>query len=159
MLLRIERFHSFYAWVIFHCVYITHLLYSVISWWTLRLLPYLSYCKLGFNEHSKNIFLISCLNFIQINIQEWSYWIVVVIVLVVQSLSPVWIFAVSMDCSTPCFPVLPISQSLLRFMCIESVMPSNHLILCHPILLLPSIFPSIRVFSNGSVLCIRWPKY
>ena len=44
-------------------------------------------------------------------------------------------------------------------MSIESVMPANHLILCHPLLLLPSIFPSIRVFSNESVLCIRWPKY
>ena len=44
-------------------------------------------------------------------------------------------------------------------MCIESVMPSNHLILCHPLLLPPSIFPSIRVFSNESALCIRWPKY
>ena len=52
-----------------------------------------------------------------------------------------------------------ISQSLLKFMSIESVMPSNHLILCHPLLLPPSIFPSIRVFSNESVLCIRWPKY
>ena len=52
-----------------------------------------------------------------------------------------------------------ISQSLLRFMSIESVMPSNHLILCHPLLLLPSIFPSIRVFSNESVLLLRWPKY
>ena len=52
-----------------------------------------------------------------------------------------------------------ISWSLLRFMSIESVMPSNHLILCHPLLLLPSIFPSIRVFSNESALCIRWPKY
>ena len=51
------------------------------------------------------------------------------------------------------------SQSLLKLMCIESVMPSNHLILCHPLLLLPSIFPSIRVFSNESVLRIRWPKY
>ena len=51
------------------------------------------------------------------------------------------------------------SQSLLKLMCIESVMPSNHLILCHPLLLLPSIFPSIRVFSNESVLHIRWPKY
>ena len=51
------------------------------------------------------------------------------------------------------------SQSLLRLMPIESVMPSNHLILCHPLLLLPSIFPSIRVFSNESVLPIRWPKY
>ena len=51
------------------------------------------------------------------------------------------------------------SWSLLKLMSIESVMPSNHLILCHPLLLLPSIFPSIRVFSNESVLCIRWPKY
>ena len=50
------------------------------------------------------------------------------------------------------------SQSLLELISIESVMSSNHLILCHPLLLLPSIFPSIRVFSNESVLCIRWPK-
>ena len=64
-----------------------------------------------------------------------------------------------MDCSTPGFPVLHSFQSLLKLMSIESVMPSNHLILCHPLLLLPSIFPSIRVFSNESVLHIRWPKY
>ena len=51
------------------------------------------------------------------------------------------------------------SQSLLKLMSAESVMPSNHLILCHPLLLLPSVFPSIRVFSNESVLHIRWPKY
>ena len=51
------------------------------------------------------------------------------------------------------------SQSLLKLLSIESVMPSHHLILCHPLLLLPSIFPSIRVFSNESVLPIRWPKY
>ena len=51
------------------------------------------------------------------------------------------------------------SWSLLKLMPIESVMPSNHLILCHPLLLLPSIFPSIRVFSNESAFCIRWPKY
>ena len=51
------------------------------------------------------------------------------------------------------------SRSLLKLMSIESVMPSNHLILCRPLLLLPSIFPSIRVFSNESVLLIRWPKY
>ena len=53
----------------------------------------------------------------------------------------------------------PTSWSLLKLMSIKSVMPSNHLILCHPILLLPSNFPSIRVFSSESVLCIRWPKY
>ena len=51
------------------------------------------------------------------------------------------------------------SQSLLKWMSIESVMPSNPLILCRPLLLLPSIFPSIRVSSSESVLCIRWPKY
>ena len=52
-----------------------------------------------------------------------------------------------------------ISRSLLKLMSIESVMPSNHLVLCHPLLLLPSIFPSIRVFSNELTLGIRWPKY
>ena len=52
-----------------------------------------------------------------------------------------------------------ISQSLLKLMSIESMMPSNNLVLCHPLLLLPSIFPSIRVFSNKLGLCIRWPKY
>ena len=51
------------------------------------------------------------------------------------------------------------SQSLLKLMSMESVMPSNQLILCHPLLLLPSIFPSIKVFSTESALCIRWPKY
>ena len=51
------------------------------------------------------------------------------------------------------------SWNLLKLMSIKSVMPSNHLILCHPLLFLPSVFPSIRVFSNESVLCIRWPKY
>ena len=56
-------------------------------------------------------------------------------------------------------PSFTISQSLLKFMSFESVIPSNHLILCRPLLLPPSIFPSIRVFSNESVLCIRWPKY
>ena len=54
---------------------------------------------------------------------------------------------------------ITISRSLLKLMSIESVMPPNHLILCHPLLFPPSIFPSIRVFSNQSVLCIRWPKY
>ena len=60
-----------------------------------------------------------------------------------------------------CQAYLPItnSQSLLKLISIESVMPSDHLILCHPLLLPPSIFPSIRVFSNDSALHIRWPKY
>ena len=62
-----------------------------------------------------------------------------------------------MDCSTPDLPVHH-SRSLLRLMSIESEMPSNHLILCRPLLFPPSIFPSIRVFSNESALHIRWPK-
>ena len=62
-------------------------------------------------------------------------------------------------CSTPGSLSFTISQSLLKLMSIELVMPSNHHILCRPLLLLPSIFPSIRVFLNESVLCSRWPKY
>ena len=64
-----------------------------------------------------------------------------------------------MDCSTPGFPVHLISRSSPKPTSIESVIPSNHLILRCPFLLLSSIFPSIRVFSNESVLCIRWPQY
>ena len=64
-----------------------------------------------------------------------------------------------MDCSILCLPAFIISWSLLKFMSTESVMPSNHLILCRPLLLLPSIFPSIRVFSNESAVHVRWPKY
>ena len=75
----------------------------------------------------------------------------------VQSLSST--FCNPVDCSTPGFPVLPNSWSLLKLMSIESVMPSNYLILCRPLLLPPSVFPCIRFFSNESVLCIRWPKY
>ena len=64
-----------------------------------------------------------------------------------------------MDCNTPGFPVHHHLLSLLKLMCIELVMPSNHLILCRPLLFLPSIFPSIRGFSDESVLRIKWPKY
>ena len=63
-----------------------------------------------------------------------------------------------MNGRTPGFPVLHCLQELLKFMLIESVMPSSHLILCRPLLLLPSVFPSIRVFSSESALCIRGPK-
>ena len=64
-----------------------------------------------------------------------------------------------MNCSSPCFPVLAISRSLVKLMPIELAMLSNRLILCYPILLRPSIFPSVRVFSSESALCIMWPKY
>ena len=77
----------------------------------------------------------------------------------VQSLSPVRLFAT--PGTAACHSSLPITNSRrsLRLMSIESVMPSSHLILCLPLLLPPSIFPSIRVFSNESVLLIRWPEY
>ena len=65
----------------------------------------------------------------------------------------------AMDCSTPGFSSITISQGLLKLISIGSVMPSNHLILCRPLLLLPSIFPSIQVFSTELVLRIMWPKY
>ena len=72
--------------------------------------------------------------------------------------SHVWLFRTSQT-STPGFLSITNSWRLLKFMSIVLVMPSNHLILCHPLLLLPSILPNIRVFSNESVLCFRWPKY
>ena len=78
---------------------------------------------------------------------------------VVQSLSRVLLLATPWTAARQVSLSFTSSQSLLKLMSIESVMPSNHLILCHPLILLPSIFPSIRVFSNESVLHIRWPKY
>ena len=77
----------------------------------------------------------------------------------VQSLSHVQLFETSWTKVRQAFLSITNSQSPPKPMSIESVVPSNHLILCHPLLLLPSIFPSIRVFSNESTLCIRWPKY
>ena len=79
--------------------------------------------------------------------------------LIVQSLSRVQLFVTPWTAAHQASLSFTNSQSLLKLMSIESVMPSNHLILCHPLLLLPSIFPSIRVFPNESVLHIRWPKY
>ena len=75
------------------------------------------------------------------------------------SLSHVWLFATPWTAACQAPLSFTISWSLLKLMPVESVMPSNHLILCHPLCHLLSIFPSIRVFSNASALCIRWPKY
>ena len=77
----------------------------------------------------------------------------------VQSLSRVRLFATPCTAARQASLSITSSWSLLKLIFIESVMPSNHLILCRPLLLLPSILPSIRVFSSESVLCIRWPKY
>ena len=115
MLSWMERFHSFYGWVIFHCIHTT----SFSSITTLRRLPYL----------------------------------------VVQSLCRVRLFATPWTPAHQDFLSFTISQSLLKLMSIESMMPSNHFTLCRPILLLPSVFPSIRVFFRELALRIRWPKY
>ena len=77
----------------------------------------------------------------------------------VQSLSHVQLIATPWTAARQASLSITNSRSLLKLMSIQLVMPSNYLILCHPLLLLPSIFPSIRVFSNESALCIRWPKY
>ena len=77
----------------------------------------------------------------------------------VQSLSRVRLFATPWTVAHQASLSITNSRSLPKLMCIESVMPSSHLILCHPLLLLPPIPPSIRVFSNESPLCMRWPKY
>ena len=76
-----------------------------------------------------------------------------------QSLSHVQLFATPWTAACQASLSITSSQSLLKLMSIESLMPSNYLILCHPLLLPPSIFPSIKVFSSESLLCIRWPKY
>ena len=81
------------------------------------------------------------------------------IVVVVQSLSRVQLFVTPWTAACKASLSFTIFQSLLKLMSSESVMPSNHLLLCCPLLLLPSVFPSIRVFSNESALHIRWPKF
>ena len=77
----------------------------------------------------------------------------------VQSLSRVWLFGTPWTAACQASLSITNSWSLLKLMSIESVMPSNHLILCCPLLFLPSVFPSIRIFSNESALCIRWPNH
>ena len=77
----------------------------------------------------------------------------------VQPLSRIWLFVTPWTTAHQASLSITKSRSSPKPMSIESVMPSNHLILCHPLLLLPSIFSSIKVFSNESALCIRWPKY
>ena len=86
---------------------------------------------------------------------HWLMWIL----FSVQSLSCVWLFATPWTAARQASLSITNSWSPPKLMSIESVMPSNHLILCRPLLLLPSIFPNNRVFSNESALRIRWPKY
>ena len=100
---------------------------------------------------------------------SWIIWLLLhssviwiihkIIISSVQSLSRVWLLVTPWTAAHQASLYITKSQWWLKFMSIESIMPSNHLILCHPLLILPSIFPSIRVFSNESALRIRCPKY
>ena len=90
--------------------------------------------------------------------QQMMQWLYPELFVVVQSLSHVWLFLTLWTAARQASLSFIISWSLLKLMFVESVMPSNHLILYHPLLLLPSIFPSIRVFSSEPALHIRWPK-
>ena len=94
-----------------------------------------------------------------VNYAEASHRHCFAFVFVVQPLNCVWLFETLWTAVHQASLSITIFQSLLKFMSIESVIPSNHLIFCHPLLLLPSIFPIIRVFSNESAVGIRWPKY
>ena len=85
----------------------------------------------------------------------WRYFLSIV----VQSLIYVWLFVTPWAAALQVSLSFTISWNLLKFMSIELIRPSNHFILCHPLLLLPSVFPSFRVFPNESPLCIRWPMY
>ena len=92
-------------------------------------------------------------------IRPWLYSINIGQVSSAQSLSHVRLFGILQTAACQASLFITNSQTLLKLMSIELLMPSNHLILCHPLLLLRSIFPSIKISSNESALCIRWPKY
>ena len=106
----------------------------------------------------QRVFLIQELNPCQLHLRDWQVDSLPLHTSI-QSLSHVWLFATPWTAAHQAFLSITNPWSLLKRMSIEAVMPSNHLILCHCLLLLPLIFPSIRVFSKESVLCIRWPKY
>ena len=136
-----------------------HFHYPFICWWVHGLLPpsaYLLWIML-IKHGCTNISETPCFQFFQMYTQKWSCWV-----------TGCCCCSIAQSCPTLCDPMtaalqaslsFTISQSLLKLKSIKSLISSNHLILCHPLLLLPSIFPSIRVFSNESVLRVRWPKY
>ena len=116
--------------------------------WSLRPCRWILY-QLSYQGSPKLLYIWDCISLPLASVQFNS----------VQSLSRVWLFATPWIAACQASLSITNSHSLLRFMFIESVMPSSHLILCHPLLLLPPIPPSIRVFSNESTLRMRWPKY
>ena len=121
------------------------------------LLPVHLYVPSAWHWEGFNICWISCSFFINGPSISSVIWVSVQFSSIAQSCLTL---CDTMDCSMPGFPVHHQLCSSLKFISIESMMPSNHIILCHPLLLPPSIFPSTRVFSNESVFfLIRWPKY
>ena len=108
------------------------------------------------NKHKKRRSMFLAIKLMQMIAFMWYQCVLIQFSSVAQSCLT---FCDPMECSTTHFPVHHQLMSLLKLMSIESVMPSSHIILCHPLLPLCSIIPSIRVFSNESVLHIRWPKY
>ena len=95
-----------------------------------------------------------------VHLCPWAYWSLNCLQFSsVQLLSPVWLFVTPWTAAHQVSLPITNSQNLLRLMSIELMVPSNNLILCRPLLLSPSIFPSIRDFSNELALCIRWPQY
>ena len=110
-------------------------------------------------EHAKWVAVEELITESTAYLNKWSRHYSWPLQIVAQSLICVQLFATPQTAGCQASLSFTISQSLLKFIPIESVMPSNHLIVCHPFLLLPSIFPSIGVFSNESAIHIRWPKY
>ena len=152
---------------------IPHFKNSFISWWTFGLFLTFGYYEYGYEENLCTNFCVdTCFQIPWVYTKEWNCWVIVIPCLTfrelsdsfpkfrsVQSLSHVWLFATPWTAARQASLSITNCRSLPKPMSIESVMPSNHLILCCPLLLLPSIFPSIRVFSNESTLHIRWPNY
>ena len=142
---------TFYAYYIY--VHIHMYVYNFVSCLKCKHFPIITYSSKTFSlwlyeeynlwKHASEIF-----QFFSIN--QFSS---------VQSLSRVWLFVTPWIAARQASLSITNSQSSLRLTSIEYMMPSSHLILCHPLLLLPPIPPSIRVFSNKSALCMRWPKY
>ena len=119
-------------------------------YWTNVLIIFFSLCFQVLSERKKKVTKCYFSSFVCL------FWLLVV---VVQSLSCVWLFANPWTAACQASLSTTNSQSLLKLVSIESVMSSNLLILCHPLLLWLSIFPSISIFPSESVFCIRWPKY
>ena len=156
-----NKFLFFFGWIEFNCMYLLQIIHSFNCWCTFGL-------YLVFSYHMKmlwtfvHMFLFGYMLLFLLNkylgVECLNHMIDICLILLssVQSLSHVRLFVTSWTTAHQASWSITYSWSLLKLMSIESVMPSNHLILCCSLLLLPSIFPSIRVFSNESVLCIGW---